>query len=80
MHYVFVIADDYSRFTWVYFLMNKNEACDVFKAFSKRVENEKGFSIIFIRSDHGGEFINSFFVSFCISKGTSHNFSAPMTP
>lgn len=30
MHYAFVLADDYSSFTWVYFLAHKNDA---FKAF-----------------------------------------------
>ena len=29
-HYVLVLVDDYSRFTWVYFLAHKNDA---FKAF-----------------------------------------------
>ena len=56
MLYGFVIVDDYSRFTWVFFLTHKNEACDIFKAFCKRVENEKSLSIVSIRSDHGGEF------------------------
>ena len=80
MLYGFVIVDDYSRFTWVFFLTHKNEACNIFKAFCKRVENEKSLSIVSIRSDHGGEFVNSSFDNFCLSKGYSHNFSAPRTP
>ena len=32
-----------------------------------------------IRSDHGGEFENQIFESFCKNDGTSHNFSCPRT-
>ena len=80
MKYCFVIVDDYSRFTWVFFLTHKSEVCDIFKAFSKRVENERSLSIVTIHSDHGGEFCNSSFENFCKSKGYSHTFSAPRTP
>ena len=76
MLYGFVIVDDYSRFTWVIFLTHKKEVCDTFKAFCKRVENEKSLSIVSIRSDHGGVFEKSSFDNFCLSKGYSHNFSA----
>ena len=33
-----------------------------------------------IRSDHGGEFENHAFESFCDKHGIHHNFSAPRTP
>ena len=33
-----------------------------------------------IRSDHGGEFINEKFESFCSMNGYKHNFSTPRTP
>ncbi|CAJ2651723.1 unnamed protein product [Trifolium pratense] len=44
------------------------------------VQNEKGSNIISIRSDHGGEFENSYFESFFNENGISHNFSCPRTP
>ena len=53
--YDFVIVDDYSRFTWVYFLIS-------------------------VRSDHGSEFENHDFETFCNEHGYDHNFSAPRTP
>ena len=46
-----VIVDDFSRFTWVIFLVHKDEACKAFKIFLKRVQNKKGFCILSIRSD-----------------------------
>ncbi|BAH95146.1 Os11g0205200 [Oryza sativa Japonica Group] len=37
--YGFVIVDNFSRFTWVYFLHDKSEAQDVFKRFAKQGQN-----------------------------------------
>ena len=36
----FVIVDDYSRFTWVYFLAHKDEALHTFIRHFKKVQNE----------------------------------------
>ncbi|CAJ2661907.1 unnamed protein product [Trifolium pratense] len=79
-NYGFVIVDDYSRYTWVLFLKNKDESFESFKIFCKKVQNERGSNIISIRSDHGGEFENSHFESFFDENGISHNFSCPRTP
>ncbi|KAL5548818.1 hypothetical protein UlMin_004049 [Ulmus minor] len=78
--YVFVIVDDFSRFTWVLFLTHKNEALQFFSNLCKIIQNEKGVSIISIRSDHGKEFENKEFENFCLENGFDHNFSAPRTP
>ena len=74
--YGFVIDDDYTRYTWVFFLSSKNEALDMFIPFCKIVQNEKGHSISSIRSDHGKEFENLGFDAFCGENGISYNFSA----
>nr|CAN81433.1 hypothetical protein VITISV_010698 [Vitis vinifera] len=44
------------------------------------VQNEKGFTITCIRSDHGREFENIDFEDYCNEYGINHNFSAPRTP
>ena len=44
-YYAFVIVDDYSRYTWVVILTNKNNAFDAFRVFCKKVQNEKGYVI-----------------------------------
>ena len=62
------------------FLAHKDEAFNPFLKFYKKVSNQKGFSIIAIRSDHGTEFENQFFENFCTEHGIDHNFSAPRTP
>jgi len=43
--YYLVIVDDYSCFTWVFFLASKSEAFSHFLKFAKKVQNEKGYVI-----------------------------------
>ena len=57
-YYALVIVDDYSRFTWTFCLPTKSNAFNSLKKFAKAIRNEKNLKIIFIRSDHGGEFQN----------------------
>ena len=38
--YCLVIVDDYSRYTWVFFLHDKTEVAACFKKFVKRAQNE----------------------------------------
>ena len=45
-HFVFTLFDDFSHFTWVFFLEHKDQAFSHFNVFRKRVEKEKGFSIL----------------------------------
>ena len=78
--YGFVIVDNYSRFTWVYFLAHKDEALHTFIRHCKKVQNEKGLTLINVRSDHVGEFENHSFESFCNEHGYDHNFSTPRIP
>ena len=80
MHYTYILVDDYSRFTWVCFLAYKNDAFKAFENFAKRVQKEKDFYISSIRSDHGTEFENEFFKTFCNENGISHTFFSPRTP
>ena len=54
--YAFVIIDNYSRYTWTYFLAHKSDYFKCFSKFYKLVQNEKGFMIASIQNDHGGEF------------------------
>ncbi|RDY04456.1 hypothetical protein CR513_11821, partial [Mucuna pruriens] len=42
-HYGLVLVDDYSRWTWVMFLAQKDESFKVFYVFCKHIQNEKSF-------------------------------------
>ena len=78
--YGLVVVDDFSKFTWVSFLANKDETLSSFITLLKRIANEKDTTIVSIRSDHGSEFQNQKFEKFCNENGISHNFSTPRIP
>ncbi|KAL8093845.1 hypothetical protein AgCh_035647 [Apium graveolens] len=78
-NYAFVVVDDYSRFTWILFLRTKDEAFVEFKDLITNLETKYSFKLKTIRSDHGGEFEKDF-ITFCKSRGITHEFSAPRTP
>ena len=65
IYYVYILVDEYFKYTWVCFLAHKNDAFKAFENFSKRVQKEKGFYISSIRSDHSTKFENKFFKTFC---------------
>ena len=78
--YAFVIINDYSIYTWTYFLAHKSDCFRYFSKFCKLIQNEKGFMISSIRSDHGAEFQNHDFQNFCESNGYNHNFFTLRNP
>jgi hypothetical protein len=43
--YCLVIVDDYSRFTWVFFLHDKSQTQETLKGFLRRAQNEFGLRI-----------------------------------
>ena len=59
---------------------HKDEPFSHFHIFRKRVEKEKGFSILCIRSDRGSKFINDSFITYCEENGIKHELSCPRTP
>ena len=71
--------NDLSRYTWVLFLSKKNETFYEFLKFCNKVQNEKGFGIACIRSDHGREFENVDFENYCNKNGIDYNFSVRRT-
>ncbi|GKC38188.1 retrovirus-related pol polyprotein from transposon TNT 1-94, partial [Tanacetum coccineum] len=77
--YSIVIVDEYSRYTWVYFLKKKSQAAETIMSFIKRVENQNDIKVKQLRTDNGTEFRNSILVNFCDEKGISQNFSSPYT-
>jgi transposase InsO family protein len=77
--YGLVIVDDFSRFTWVFFLQDKSEAQGITKKFIRRAQNEYELKIKNIRSD-SLEFRNTNAEEFLDEEGIKHEFSAPYTP
>ena len=58
--YGLVIVDDFSRFTWVFFLDDKTRVMEIFKTFAKRAQNEYEVTLKHIRSDNGTKFRNTY--------------------
>jgi transposase InsO family protein len=78
--YCLVIVDDYSGFTWVFFLQEKSQTQETIKGFLRWAQNEFGLRIKKIRSDNGTEFKNSQIKGFLEDEGIKHEFSSPYTP
>jgi hypothetical protein len=78
--YVLVIIDDYSRYSWVFFLESKDQVFEHFRLLALRLNNEHSNCLKAIRSDNGTEFRNASFDGFCLELGIEQQFSAPRVP
>ena len=78
--YALVIVDEFTRYTWVYFLLRKDETPEIIFEHVKLMENSSTYKVKILRSDNGTEFKNSQMNEFCKYKGIFHQFSAPGTP
>ncbi|GJY30600.1 putative ribonuclease H-like domain-containing protein [Tanacetum coccineum] len=72
--YCLVVTDDYSRFTWVFFLASKDETSGILKNFIIEIENLVDKKVKIIRCDNRTEFKN------CEKKGIKREFSIARTP
>ncbi|GJR79434.1 putative ribonuclease H-like domain-containing protein [Tanacetum coccineum] len=78
--YCLVVTDDYSRFTWVFFLATKDETSGILKSFITEIENLVDKKVKIIRCDNGTEFKNRVMSEFCEKKGIKKEFSVARTP
>jgi transposase InsO family protein len=62
--YVLVIVDDYSHYSWVFFLESKDGVFEHFWSLALRLNNEHHNYLKAIRSDNGTEFRNASFDQF----------------
>lgn len=73
------LTDDFSRKTWIYFLVEKSEAFTTFKLYKAKVVKEVGTPIRILRTDRGGEFTSSEFKHFCEGNGIRRQLTAAYT-
>lgn len=78
--YTLCFIDDFSRKSWMYYLVEKSEALFHFKCFKKMVENETGLAIKCLRTDRGGEFTSTDFNKFCQENGIKRQLTTAYTP
>lgn len=62
--YYVLFVDDYSRFTWLYPLLNKSDVYQCFVKFTLLVENLFSTKIKQLQSDNGGEYTSTLFKQF----------------
>ncbi|GJR83105.1 putative ribonuclease H-like domain-containing protein [Tanacetum coccineum] len=73
--YCLVVTNDYSRFTWVFFLATKDETYGILKSFITEIENPVDKKVKIIRCDNGTKFKNRGMSEFCEKKGIKKEFS-----
>jgi hypothetical protein len=67
--YVLIIVNDYSCYSWVFFLESKDEVFEHLQNLALRLNNEHPNCLKAIRSDNGTEFRNVSFDQFCLEHG-----------
>ncbi|KAJ0466424.1 putative RNA-directed DNA polymerase [Helianthus annuus] len=75
-----IFVDDCTRMTWVYFLKHKSEVYEKFLMFYDMVNTQFKKGIQVLRSDNGGEFVNTAMKQFFQDKGMIHQTTYPHTP
>lgn len=78
--YFVTFIDDFSNFTMVYLIKNKNEVLDKFKEYFLSTSSLFNCQISKLRCDNGGEYISTDFRNFCKSKGIMLDYTVPYTP
>ena len=63
--YYVSFIDDYSRYTWVYFLKTKDQVFEKFKEWKALVENRTGRKVKTFRLDNDTEYNTGPFLQFC---------------
>ncbi|GJW64616.1 ribonuclease H-like domain-containing protein [Tanacetum coccineum] len=77
--YYLVITNDFSRFSWVFFLRTKDETSAILKDFIRQIENQLNQKVKTIRSDNGTEFKNKDVIEFCGLKGIKREYNNART-
>ncbi|GKF65657.1 putative ribonuclease H-like domain-containing protein, partial [Tanacetum coccineum] len=78
--YCLVVTNDYSKFTWVFFLASKDETSGILKNFITEIENLVDKKVKIIRCNNGTEFKNRVMSEFCEQKGINREVSVARTP
>ena len=68
-HYILTFIDDFSHYTWVYFLHHKNEVVDKLQAFKSHVEQQSRKAIKVLWMDNEIIYVDTRLKDFCKLEG-----------
>jgi hypothetical protein len=74
------VIDNFSHFSWVFFLKRKSDKSITLRAFFNHVENQFGKKIKSICSDNWGEYINNELKDFFLTSGGIQELTPPYSP
>jgi transposase InsO family protein len=80
VRFFLIFFDDFSRFTWIYFLRKKSEVFQHLKDFKALVETQSGKKIKVLRTDNGGEYVNHEIHNIFHEAGIQLQHTVPYTP
>ncbi|GJY61712.1 retrovirus-related pol polyprotein from transposon TNT 1-94 [Tanacetum coccineum] len=78
--YILVIVDNYSWFTWVKFLISKDETPEFVIKFLKQIQVGLNKIVWYICTDNGTKFVNQVLTEYYESVGIFHQKLVPRTP
>jgi len=68
-YYFLICIDNFTKYTWVYFLRKKSDVSEYFKEFKNMVGKQIGKYIHILRSNQGGEYTSREFIKYCKAHG-----------
>ena len=74
-----LFIDDYSHFTWIYFLKHRYELSQIYISFSRMIKTQFSSVIKILRTDNAMEYQDSSFLQFLCQQGTVVQHSCPHT-
>ena len=79
--YTLIVREDFSRYTWVYFMRHKSDAAEMFEQFLADTRTDGVPSkVVIVRSDGGGEFRGGKFGELRRSRGIKQEFTTADSP
>ena len=78
--YVLPFIDDFSRYTWVFFIKKKSKVLEIFTELRALIKNASSQKVKILRSDNGKEYVSNELLHICFQSGIQVQHSVPYTP